>query len=260
MFLSYIPTPSVSTFSIGPLTIHAYALCIITGAVVAIWLTNRRYVAAGGSEHVVGDLAIWVIPGGVIGARLYHVISSPEYFFGKYGNFSNIFKIWEGGLGIWGAIAGGFAVAIWKYNRELPFSVAADAAAPGLLIAQGIGRFGNWFNGELYGRATDLPWALKLNDGHTYHPTFLYEAICNFILAFLLIKISGQFRSGSVFLIYVSGYCLYRFFIEGIRIDEAHNFAGLRLNQWVSLLLGGATFAKFIHLNGLNSLKNRFNR
>lgn len=252
MFSQFIPTPAVSKFSLGPLTIHAYALCLITGAMAAIWLTNKRYLAAGGSEHVIGDLAVWVIPGGVVGARLYHVITSPEYFFGKYGNFANIFKIWEGGLGIWGAIAGGFAVALWKYNRELPFAVAADAVAPGLLIAQGIGRFGNWFNGELYGSPTNLPWALKLNNGLTYHPTFLYEAVCNFALALLLIKLTGKFKPGSLFLIYVSGYCAYRFFIEGIRIDEAHSFAGLRINQWVSLILGGATFTKFLRINVFN--------
>jgi prolipoprotein diacylglyceryl transferase len=222
---------------------------LISGAIAAIWLTNRRYLAFGGSEHVIGDLAVWVIPAGVIGARLYHVISSPEYFFGKNGNVTNIFKIWEGGLGIWGAIAAGFAVAYWKYNRELPFPIAADAVAPGLLIAQGIGRFGNWFNGELYGSPTNLPWALKLNDGNTYHPTFLYEAICNFALAIVLIKITGKYKPGSLFLLYVSGYCTYRFFIEGIRIDEAHIFAGLRLNQWVSLILGGATFTNFLRIN-----------
>ena len=252
MFAQYIPTPTVSQLSVGPLTIHAYALCLISGAIAAIWITNRRYLAVGGSEHVIGDLAVWVIPAGVIGARLYHVITSPEYFFGKNGNITNIFKIWEGGLGIWGAIAAGFAVAFWKYNRELPFPVAADAVAPGLLIAQGIGRFGNWFNGELYGSPTNLPWALKLNDGNTYHPTFLYEAICNFALAFILIKITGKYKPGSLFLLYVSGYCSYRFIIEGIRIDQAHIFAGLRLNQWVSLILGGATFTKFLRINTFN--------
>lgn len=249
MLTRYIPTPSVSVFTVGPLSIHAYALCIITGAAVAIWISDKRYRAAGGSPHVISDLAIWVIPAGVIGARLYHVISSPEYFFGKNGNLADIFKIWEGGLGIWGAIAAGVLVAYWKYNREIPFSKLADVMAPGLLIAQGIGRFGNWFNGELYGRATDLPWALKLHSGLTYHPTFLYEAICNFALAYLLIRYTGKFKSGSLFLLYVAGYCSYRYFIEGLRIDQAHIFAGLRLNQWVSLVLGGAALTRFIRIN-----------
>ena len=195
----------------GPLTFHAYALCIILGVIVAIWLTDKRYQAAGGSPHVISDLAIWVVPGGVIGARIYHVISSPEYFFGSKGDPVDIFKIWEG-----------------------------------LLIAQGIGRFGNWFNAELYGRPTDLPWALKLDDGLTYHPTFLYEAICNFALALLLIRLTGKYPAGSLFYLYVAGYCSYRFFIEGIRIDNAHIIGGLRLNQWVSLVIGGAGLTKFI--------------
>jgi len=245
----YIPTPTVSYFSVGPLTIHAYAICIIVGAYLAFRLTNKRYISFGGSPHVVGDIALWVIPAGVIGARLYHVATNPEYFFGDTGNILDIFKIWQGGLGIWGAIAGGVIVAYFKFNRELPFSVLADSVAPGLLIAQGIGRFGNWFNGELYGKETLLPWALKLQNGHTYHPTFLYEAICNFALALILIKLTGRFRSGSLFYLYVGGYCTYRFFIEGIRIDEAHTFGGLRLNQWVSIILGGAAFTKFVAQN-----------
>lgn len=240
MLARFIPTPAVSIFHIGPLTIHAYALCIIAGAAAAIWLTDKRYRQAGGSAQVISDLAIWVVPGGVVGARLYHVITSPEFFFGATGNFSNIFKIWQGGLGIWGAIAGGALVAYLKFNRELPFAVLADAIAPALLIAQGIGRFGNWFNGELYGRETTLPWALQLANGNTYHPTFLYEAICNFALAAILIKLSGRFPNGALFALYVFGYCAYRFFIEGLRIDEAHTVAGLRLNQWVSLVLGAS--------------------
>ena len=245
MLARFIPTPTVSVFHIGPLTIHAYALCIIAGVTSAIWLTDKRYRQAGGSAQVISDLAIWVIPGGVVGARLYHVISSPEYFFGANGNFSNIFKIWQGGLGIWGAIAGGALVAYLKFNRELPFAVLADAIAPALLIAQGIGRFGNWFNGELYGRPTGLPWALQLGDGATYHPTFLYEALCNFALAAVLIKFTGagkklseRYKSGATFIFYVIGYCTYRFLIEGLRIDTAHMLFGFRLNQWVSLAVG----------------------
>ena len=248
MLARFIPTPTVSIFHIGPLTIHAYALCIIVGVVTAIWLTDKRYRQAGGSPQVISDLAIWVVPGGVVGARLYHVITSPEFFFGPNGNPINILKIWEGGLGIWGAIAGGALVAYLKFNRELPFAVLADAIAPALLIAQGIGRFGNWFNGELYGRETNLPWALQLANGNTYHPTFLYEAICNFTLAAILIKLSGRFPNGSLFALYVFGYCVYRFFIEGLRIDQAHSLAGLRLNQWVSLILGTAALVKFLNL------------
>ena len=225
------------------------------GVAVAIWLGDKQYRAFGGNQGVVTELAIWVVPAGVIGGRLYHVATSPENFFGSKGSLISVVKIWEGGLGIWGAIALGFAVAFWRYkqlNLEIPFSYFMDSLAPGLLIAQGIGRFGNWFNGELYGRETSLPWALQLANGNTYHPTFLYEAICNFLLAALLIRITGKLKSGLLFYLYVAGYCGYRFLIEGIRIDSAHVFMGLRLNQWVALILGSASVAKIIKIR--NSL------
>ena len=246
----FIPTPSVSEFQFGPLTIHAYALCIILGVAVAIWLGDKRYREYGGEPGVINDLALWVVPAGVIGGRIYHVITSPENFFGANGSISNIPKIWQGGLGIWGAIAFGGLVAFWRYKKvpnAISFTYLMDALAPGLLIAQGIGRFGNWFNGELFGRPTTLPWGLEIPEwlrpvGYsgfaTYHPTFLYEAICNFTLAAILLKWGKNFKSGEQFLIYVSGYCLYRFFIEGLRIDTAHSFISLRLNQWVSLIVG----------------------
>ncbi|MGI9198280.1 MAG: prolipoprotein diacylglyceryl transferase [Candidatus Nanopelagicaceae bacterium] len=275
MFLSYIPTPSISKFSVGPLTFHAYALCIIAGVIAAIWIGDRRYRQFGGSAGVVSDLAIWVVPAGVIGGRLYHVITSPEYFFGSRGNLVDVVKIWEGGLGIWGAIALGGIVAYWRYQKlqssirndrnngeeVISFTYFADALAPGLLVAQGIGRFGNWFNGELFGSPTTLPWALEIPrylrpsesvSVATYHPTFLYEAICNFALAVILIRLTNRYRSGSLFLIYVAGYCSYRFFIEGLRIDTAHTFAGLRLNQWVSLVVGliaTITWVKFAEIS-----------
>lgn len=260
MFLSYIPTPTVSQFSVGPLTFHAYALCIIAGVIAAIWIGDRRYQRFGGAPGVVSDLAIWVVPAGVIGGRLYHVITSPQNFFGENGELIDIVKIWEGGLGIWGAITLGGLVAYWRYRalgnlESTPaFSSFMDALAPGLLVAQGIGRFGNWFNGELFGSATNLPWALEIPrylrppesvEIATYHPTFLYEAICNFALALVLIKLTGKFSSGSLFKIYVAGYCSYRFFIEGLRIDSAHDFAGLRLNQWVSLVIGITAYGLF---------------
>lgn len=260
MFLNYIPTPTASEFSVGPLTFHAYALCIIAGVIAAVWIGDRRYQKFGGAPGVVSDLAIWVVPAGVIGGRIYHVLTSPQYFFGKNGRPEDILKIWEGGLGIWGAITLGGLVAYWRYKvlektKSVPaFSYFMDALAPGLLVAQGIGRFGNWFNGELFGTPTNLPWALEIPrylrppesvEIATYHPTFLYEAICNFALAFILIKLTGRYSSGALFKIYVAGYCTYRFFIEGLRIDSAHDFAGLRLNQWVSLIVGSAAYALF---------------
>lgn len=260
MFLKFIPTPNENSFSLGPLTIHAYALCIILGVAVAIWLGDKRFRSFGGPKGVISDLAIWVVPAGVIGGRIYHVITSPEYFFGKNGNFLNAFKIWEGGLGIWGAIFLGGVVAYWRYQKmftkseAIPFAFFMDALAPGLLIAQGIGRFGNWFNGELFGSPTTLPWALEIpkwlrptgyENIATYHPTFLYEAICNFALALILIKLTNRTKPGALFTLYVAGYCTYRFFIEGLRIDTAHTFLSLRLNQWVSLVVGGVAYFKF---------------
>ena len=270
MFLYYIPTPTLSKFSVGPLTFHAYALCIIAGVIAAIWIGERRFQNFGGEKGIVSDLAIWVVPAGVIGGRLYHVITSPENFFGEKGNLVDIFKIWQGGLGIWGAISLGGVVAYWRYRKlfkgsELPnFSIFMDALAPGLLIAQGIGRFGNWFNGELFGSPTSLPWALEIPtylrpSGYTsfatYHPTFLYEALCNFALALILIKLTGKSRSGSLFLLYVAGYCSYRFFIEGLRIDSAHTIAGLRLNQWVSLIVGAVAYSSLIKFSGKLNIK-----
>lgn len=259
MFNRYLPTPSVSQFSIGPLTIHAYALCIITGVAIAIWLGDRRYRQFGGQVGVVSDLAIWVVPAGVIGGRIYHVITSPEYFFGSNGKLIDIFKIYEGGLGIWGAIALGAVVAYWRYQslpNAISFSYFLDALAPGLLLAQAVGRFGNWFNGELFGAPTTLPWALEIPrwlrpigyaEFATYHPTFLYEALCNLSLALLLITLTKRkLPTGSLFLLYVAGYCSYRFFIEGLRIDLAHALFGLRLNQWVSLILGIGAYSLFL--------------
>ncbi len=231
------------------------------GVAVAIWLGDRRYRAFGGQTGLVSDLAIWVVPAGVIGGRIYHVISSPQYFFGAKGNPGDIVKIWEGGLGIWGAISLGAVVAYWRYQKQspnLPFGYFMDALAPGLLIAQGIGRFGNWFNGELFGKPTSLPWALEIPrwlrpDGYldyaTFHPTFLYEALCNFALAYILIKLTGKYPAGSLFALYVAGYCSYRFFIEGLRIDEANLFFDLRVNQLVSIFLGIFAFFRFRDLS-----------
>ena len=178
---------------LGPFTIHFYALCIIAGIVIAVWLGDKRFKAHGDNlENVVADVAIWAVPFGIIGGRLYHVISSPNNYFGKNGEPIDAFKIWQGGLGIWGAISVGAIAAYFAYKKaqkkkDLPsFGYFLDALAPGILLAQAIGRLGNWFNGELFGRPTDLPWALEIPqslrpDGYTtfetFHPAFLYELI-----------------------------------------------------------------------------------
>ena len=237
-----------------------YALCIIVGAGLAIWIGSKRFVAhLPEGKNVVGDVAIYAIPAGVIGGRLYHVLTTPEKYFASPSSLIEIFKIWNGGLGIWGAISLGTVAAYISYKRiarriELPsFAHFADALAPGLLIAQAVGRFGNWFNAELFGRPLDAPWALEIPrsarpDGYlsysTFHPTFLYESIWCLIAALILISLGGRFKAGSIFTLYVILYTAGRFFIEGIRIDPAQAFAGLRLNQYLAaaLFLGASAY------------------
>ncbi len=245
----FIPTPSRSVLELGFFTVHFYALCILLGIAAAIWLTQRRYAHLGGQKDEIGDFAIVVVPMGIIGGRMYHVISSPGEYFGVGGSPLDALKIWEGGLGIWGAILIGALAGFVFFRvkkRSLSFSFLADAIAPALAIAQGIGRFGNWFNGELFGRPTTLPWALEIpaakrgsgfSEFATFHPTFLYEAIWCFAIATLMIYLPYFKRvagSGSVFLFYVASYCLGRLAIEIIRIDEANQFLGQRINVWVA--------------------------
>ena len=238
----FIPTPSVSQFNFGPLTIHFYAVCIILGIFVAITIGKRR---SPENSELLNEIAAYVIPSGILGARIYHVITTPEKYFNH--NFLDAFKIWEGGLGIWGAIVGGAVggyVALMKYGKSDQFLILADALAPGLLFAQAIGRLGNWFNGELYGKPTNLPWALRIpGSAQTYHPTFLYEAIWCFVGALFLLR-SERLRklaSGKTFLLYVLIYTSGRGWIEALRIDNAHRIGGVRLNVWVSALVFATT-------------------
>ena len=253
MILLSIPSPSTSLFEVGPLKIHLYALCIILGAISAVFLGERRYQARGGAAGLVGDLAIYAIPAGIIGGRLYHVITSPDKYFGSLGEPIKALYIWEGGLGIWGAIALGASAAYLLYRRhpkrgELKFAVLADAVAPGILIAQGIGRFGNWFNKELFGKPLDAPWALEIpaqyrplgySQYETFHPTFLYEAIWCFALAIFLMQWRrlSSLAVGTIFACYVAGYSFGRFWIEQLRIDDSALLLGLRLNSWTAVVL-----------------------
>ena len=263
MFRS-IPTPTLSQVSIGPFTVHFYALCIIAGIAIAIWLGNKRLAAHDISlQGVVSEVAIIAVPSGIIGGRLYHVVTTPENFFGEDGDFVAIFKIWQGGLGIWGAISLGALGAFISYKNlskkiELPsFGVFLDAIAPGILFAQAIGRFGNWFNAELFGRPLDTWWGLSIPykyrpSGYglveTFHPTFLYEALWCCLIAVALIRFADKWSAGCTFAAYVAAYSFGRFFIESIRIDAAHNFAGMRVNQWVSLALVTLASAVFLRL------------
>ena len=256
-----IPTPAQSVLELGPLTIHYYALCIITGIAIAIWLGSKRFqFKTAQGQSVVSEVAIVAVPSGIIGGRIYHVISSPNAYFGSGGAPLDAFKIWEGGLGIWGAISIGLLGAYFRYRTlartmELPsFAVFADALAPGILLAQAIGRFGNWFNGELFGRPLDTWWALEIpvryrpsgySQFETFHPTFLYEAIWCSVIAFVILKFGSHLKAGQSFALYVAAYCLGRFFIELIRIDSANTIAGLRVNLWVSVAVGAGAALYF---------------
>ena len=250
-----IPGPSSGVWYIGPIPVRAYALCILTGVFVAVWWSDRRYRARGGRPEVVLDVAIVAVPAGIVGARLYHVLSSPDDYFGPNGDLSRIPQTWLGGLGIWGGIAGGaLAGVLLLRHRGLRIAPLADAVAPALLVAQAIGRLGNWFNQELYGAPTTLPWGLQIDDAHLpagsayppgtlFHPTFLYEALWNLVGAALLVWIGRRMRArsgvtgGRLLWAYLMIYTAGRVWIEMLRIDEAETVLGLRLNVWTSIVI-----------------------
>jgi prolipoprotein diacylglyceryl transferase len=246
----FIPTPGNSKMELGFLTLHYYALFILLGIFVAIYLTQKRYVASGGERSEISDLALYLIPTGIIGGRIYHVITSPDNYFGKGGHPLDAVKIWQGGMGIWGAVSLGVLTAFIYFkikSRVGTFKMFADCVAPALLIAQGIGRFGNWFNGELFGSPTTLPWGLEIpidkrplgyENFLTFHPTFLYEALWCFICAVILMKSKrmNSMKPGELFIAYIAFYCLGRLWIEMLRIDSAHLILGIRLNVWVAFI------------------------
>jgi prolipoprotein diacylglyceryl transferase len=249
-----IPSPSQGVWHLGPLPIRGYALCIILGIVVAVWLGERRLVARGGKPGQVQDIAIFAVPFGIVGGRLYHVATDWEKYFGEGKHPVDALKIWNGGLGIWGAIALG-AVGAWIGARRagVRFAPLADALAPGIVMAQGIGRWGNWFNQELFGRPTNLPWGLEIDQAHrqdlpekyqqftTFHPAFLYEFVWDFGVAGLVLWADRRFKlgHGRAFALYVAAYCVGRGWIEMLRIDpvQENDVFGLRLNVWTSLIL-----------------------
>ena len=244
-----IPSPAQGVWHLGPVPLRAYALCIIAGIVVAVWLGERRWVARGGRNGDVTEIATWMVPFGIIGGRIYHVVTSPDAYFGSGGSPVHALYIWQGGLGIWGAIFfGGLGAWIGCRRRGIPLPAFADALAPGIALAQAIGRLGNYFNQELFGRPTDLPWGLTIDAAHrpggfadraTYHPTFLYELLWDVGVAALVIWADRRFRlgHGRAFALYVAAYTVGRGWIEALRIDPAHDVLGLRLNDWTSLLV-----------------------
>jgi prolipoprotein diacylglyceryl transferase len=255
-----IPSPSQNTWHLGPLPLRAYAIAIIIGIAAAIWIGQRRLMerTPGGHSEDILDIAFWAVPFGIIGARIYHVTTTPAAYFGANGQWTRVFEIWQGGLGIWGGIAGG-ALGAWIACRRLKlrFPVVLDALAPALLVAQAIGRVGNYFNQELFGSSTTLPWGLQIDAAHLpagyapgtlFHPTFLYELLWNLAAFAVLIYLDKRLRlgHGRVFFAYVGLYCLGRVWIEMLRIDTAVNVLGLRLNVWVSILLLIAAVVGFV--------------
>lgn len=267
--LATIPSPPQGVWHLGPVALRAYALCILTGIVVAVFWTVRRYVARGGYPETVIDCAIAAVPAGIIGGRIYHVITDHHLYFGEGRDWVDAFKITNGGLGIWGAVVlGGLAVWAVLAYKKVPLAPFADAVAPPILLAQAIGRLGNWFNQELYGGESDAPWALEIyrrvdadgnidqmdgvSDGTvlaTVQPTFLYEMVWSLLVVVLLVWADRRFRlgGGRVFMLYVAGYTFGRFFIELLRTDAATTvFGDVRINSVVSAVVFLAALALFI--------------
>ena len=257
--LAFIPSPSVGVWWLGPVPVRAYALLIIVGIVVAVWLGNKRYQARGGAAGTITDIAIWAVPFGIVGGRLYHVISDWQLYFGPDGRGAlAALRIWDGGLGIWGAVAFG-ALGAWigARRRGVALPPVGDAIAPGIALAQAIGRLGNYFNQELFGGPTTLPWGLQIDPWNrpsylaayeTFHPTFLYESLWMVLVALVLIWADKRFTlgHGRVFALYVLLYCCGRVWIEALRVDPANTIGGLRLNVWTSILVGLGALVYFV--------------
>jgi prolipoprotein diacylglyceryl transferase len=265
--LASIPSPGTGTIDLGPVVLHMYGLMLLLAIAACVGLTGIRYVRRGGDWDLVLRVAVWGVAAGVVGARAYHDITSwnevPDP------KWKGVFEVWKGGLGVWGGIlAGSIAGVIIVRRSGRSASELADAAAPGLLLAQGIGRIGNWWNQELYGKPTDRPWGLEIDLQHrvpgyeaygTFHPTFLYELIYDTALAGVLILIGWRFRirPPALFALYVSFYTFGRFFEELLRIDPAHEFGGLRLNAWVSIVVFICSTSFFIWWQFLRGDKER---
>jgi prolipoprotein diacylglyceryl transferase len=259
LLLASIPSPHSGVFHIFGRAIHLYGLMLLLAIVACIWLTWVRWKRWGGDPDLVLRVAVWGVAAGIVGARAYHDITSWSEV--PNPKWRGIFAVWQGGLGIWGGILLGCLVGAWVVRRSgASVRLFMDAVAPGLLLAQGIGRWGNYFNQELYGKPTDLPWKLEIDIEHEagippqdqgasgYHPTFLYEFVYDLIGVGLLLYVGWRFRikPPALFALYVSYYCFGRFFEELLRIDPAHKFGGLRLNAWVSIVVFVVSTAFFI--------------
>ena len=263
--IASIPSPSSGIVDVGPLHIHLYGVTLLVAILLCVWLTTRRWRAVGGDPDLVVRVAVWGVAFGVVGARAYHDLTSWSQV--PNPKWKGAFEVWQGGLGVWGGILFG-VLAGWVVVRRAGerFAPFMDAAAPGLLLAQGVGRIGNWWNQELFGKPTSLPWGLEIDQNHrlglpsqyfadkTFHPTFLYELLWDLAGVLLLIWIGRRFRvkAPGLFCLYVAYYCFGRFFEELLRIDPAHHFFGLRLNAWVSIVVLAGALAAFwrIHRGG----------
>lgn len=254
-----IPSPDQGVWMLGPLPLRAYALMILLGMLVGLLVADRRWQQRGGRAGTAYDIALWAIPFGIVGARLYHVVTDWQIYFQAGGSgLVGALQIWQGGLGIWGGIAGGaLGAAIACRRRGIPLSHFADAVAPSIILAQAIGRWGNYFNQELFGRPTELPWALQIDPQHrpagyeqyqTFHPTFLYESLWNLGVFFVLLWADRRWRIGygRLFALYVALYCAGRIWIEALRIDTVNEVLGLRLNIWTSAIVGLAALAYMV--------------
>jgi len=260
MTLLSIPSPSNGVWDLGPVPIRGYALCIIAGIVAAIWIGERRWAARGGTPGQMADIAVWAVPFGLVGGRLYHVITDSHLYFGEGRNPVTALYIWRGGLGIWGAVAlGAVGAVIGARRMNLRILPVLDTLAPGVLVAQAFGRWGNWFNQELFGKPTDRPWGLEIDPGHrptqylddpTFHPTFLYESLWCLAAFALLIWLDRKLKlgHGRALALYVMLYTAGRGWIETLRIDDVQldDVLGLRLNVWTSIILFVAAAAYFV--------------
>ncbi len=250
--LAAIPSPSTGSVDLGPIELRAYGLMIGLGVLAAVWTSQRRWTARGGHPDDISTIAMWAVPAGLVGARLYHVATDWKRFRGRW---EDVPAIWQGGLGIPGGLAAGVIVGVLvARHRGISMSGVLDAVVPSLPIAQAIGRVGNWFNQELFGDPTDLPWGLRIDAAHrpaehlsatTFHPTFLYEGLWNLALAWLLVRVDrrGLLRPGYLVGLWVFGYGLGRLWVEALRVDSASLLLGLRVNTWMSLVavaVGGA--------------------
>lgn len=247
--VAYLPSPARSSWQLGPIPLRAYALCIVLGILAALWLADRRYLRAGGRPGVILDVATWAVPFGLIGARLYSVITDYELYFGPGRDWTGIFRIWNGGIGIPGAVAAGAAGA-WLACRQAGVSLGpvAGAVTPAIAVGQAIGRWGNWFNQELYGRPSSLPWAVEIDPAHripgyenyaTFQPAFLYESLWDLAVAVAVIWAARRFllTGDRMFALYVACYAVGRYGVETLRIDYAHHLFGLRVNEWLMIML-----------------------